>query len=48
MNDLAMTIDLASPLFPKYFLLMACLGSLARAVTGERFSPLTQTSLRCM
>ena len=27
-------LDLASPLFPRLFLLLACLGSLARAVTG--------------
>jgi hypothetical protein len=33
-NDLAMALDLASPLFPKAFLLMACLGSLARAMTS--------------
>ena len=30
----AMAMDLASPLFPRAFLAMACLGSLARAVTG--------------
>lgn len=29
-----MAIELASPLFPAAFLLLACLGSLARAVTG--------------
>ena len=29
-----MAMDLASPLFPRAFLAMACLGSLARAVTG--------------
>lgn len=29
-----MTIELASPLFPGAFLLLACLGSVARAVTG--------------
>jgi hypothetical protein len=29
-----MAIELASPLFPQAFLLLACLGSVARAVTG--------------
>lgn len=41
-----MAIDLASPLFPKAFLIMACLGSLARAVTwvagGATRAALTQ------
>ncbi|KAG1655345.1 hypothetical protein FOA52_008860 [Chlamydomonas sp. UWO 241] len=34
MNDLAYTVDLASPMFPQAFLVVACLGSLARACVG--------------
>ncbi|EIE25577.1 DUF647-domain-containing protein [Coccomyxa subellipsoidea C-169] len=33
-NNVGYALDLASPLFPDQFLLLACLGSLARAVTG--------------
>ncbi|GAQ84275.1 hypothetical protein KFL_001830030 [Klebsormidium nitens] len=33
-NDLAMLLDLLSPLFPNAFLTMLCLGSVLRAVTG--------------
>lgn len=50
-NDLAMALDLASPLFPKAFLVMACLGSLARAMTsvagGATRAALTQHFSRC-
>ncbi|GAB4822234.1 hypothetical protein N2152v2_009280 [Parachlorella kessleri] len=34
LNNLGMAIELASPLLPGAFLLLACLGSVARAVTG--------------
>ncbi|EFN54602.1 hypothetical protein CHLNCDRAFT_135084 [Chlorella variabilis] len=34
MNDIGLALELASPLLPGAFLLLACLGSLARAVTG--------------
>ncbi|KAL4421380.1 hypothetical protein ABPG75_010671 [Micractinium tetrahymenae] len=34
MNDIGMALELASPLLPGAFLLLACLGSIARAVTG--------------
>jgi hypothetical protein len=34
MNDLAMFVDLLSPMFPSVFLWIACLGSLLRAVVG--------------
>ncbi len=36
-----MAVDLASPLFPKGFLIMTCFGSIARALTGNlKHSPL--------
>ena len=31
-------LELASPAFPSAFLLLACLGSVARAITGKAFS----------
>lgn len=34
MNDFGMTLELLSPLVPGAFLWLACIGSLARAVTG--------------
>eukprot|EP00250_Pteridium_aquilinum_P033736 c6181_g1_i1 orf=650-1951(-) len=34
MNDLGMLMDLISPLFPKLFTVILCVGSLARSVTG--------------
>lgn len=33
-NDIGMAVELASPWFPKLFLLFCCFGSVARAVTG--------------
>ncbi|BDA41824.1 RUS1 family protein C16orf58 homolog [Coccomyxa sp. Obi] len=33
-NNFGYALDLLSPVFPDHFLLLACLGSLARAVTG--------------
>ena len=33
-NDSAMFIELLSPLFPNYFLLLVCLASFARAIVG--------------
>lgn len=35
MNNVGMTLELASPLFPTYFLLLACLGKVAQSVTGR-------------
>ncbi|KAK9855806.1 hypothetical protein WJX84_006945 [Apatococcus fuscideae] len=34
LNNIGYTLEMISPIFPKYFLFLACLGSLARAVTG--------------
>ncbi|KAI5062065.1 hypothetical protein GOP47_0022604 [Adiantum capillus-veneris] len=34
MNDIGMLMDLISPLFPRLFISILCLGSLARSVTG--------------
>ncbi|KAH7436708.1 hypothetical protein KP509_05G032200 [Ceratopteris richardii] len=34
MNDIGMLMDLISPLFPRLFIFILCLGSLARSVTG--------------
>lgn len=34
MNDIGMLMDLISPLFPKLFITILCVGSLARSVTG--------------
>ncbi|KAH8933770.1 hypothetical protein BDL97_18G047500 [Sphagnum fallax] len=34
MNDMGMLMDLISPLFPRAFVTLLCLGSLARSVTG--------------
>ena len=33
-NNVGYALDLASPLFPRAFLLLACLGGLARSITG--------------
>ena len=34
-----LVLELASPIFPSLFLVLACLGSIARAITGEAYSP---------
>ncbi|MCO5555262.1 hypothetical protein L7F22_008806 [Adiantum nelumboides] len=34
MNDIGMLMDLISPLFPRLFITILCLGSLARSITG--------------
>eukprot|EP00850_Spirogloea_muscicola_P009464 SM000053S17421 [mRNA] locus=s53:275306:278936:- [translate_table: standard] len=34
MNDIGMLLDLLSPLVPKAFLLLLCLGSISRSITG--------------
>lgn len=34
MNDIGMLMDLVSPLFPKVFVTLVCIGSIARSVTG--------------
>lgn len=34
-NNVGYALDLASPLFPRAFLLLACLGGVARSVTGK-------------
>eukprot|EP00668_Euglena_longa_P041605 GGOE01054777.1.p1 GENE.GGOE01054777.1~~GGOE01054777.1.p1 ORF type:complete len:426 (+),score=118.49 GGOE01054777.1:53-1330(+) len=33
-NDVGLTLDLVSPLFPRYFLLLVCLGSICRSMCG--------------
>ncbi|KAL6075655.1 RUS family member 1 [Balamuthia mandrillaris] len=34
LNDLAMTMELLSPMFPEYFVLLACAGSVLKAIVG--------------
>jgi hypothetical protein len=34
LNDLAMTLDLLSPLFPAYFLMLVCSASIFRSIVG--------------
>jgi hypothetical protein len=34
LNDVGMTLELLSPIFPQFFLFVACLGSLAKAIVG--------------
>ncbi len=34
MNNVGLALELASPQFPSMFMLMACMGSIARAITG--------------
>lgn len=33
-NHAGLVVELASPIFPSLFLTLACLGSIARAITG--------------
>lgn len=34
MNNVGLALELASPSFPSAFIVLACLGSIARAITG--------------
>jgi hypothetical protein len=34
LNDIAMSLELLSPIFPGYFLAFACAGSLFRSIVG--------------
>ena len=35
LDDAGLVMELASPVFPSLFLTLACLGSIARAITGQ-------------